>query len=309
MRALVTGGAGFIGGAIARALLARGDDVVVLDNLIASSKETVPNGAEFIEADLRDPAALAKATQGIEVAFHEAAIRSVPRSIDEPTLVHECNVTGTLNLLIACENAGVRRLIYASSSSAYGGAGDGMSSEDMHPRPLSPYAASKLSAEYYCTVWSELKKLSTVSLRYFNVFGPGQSAQSTYAAVFPSFISSLLKGESPVIHWDGEQSRDFTFVDDVVDANLRAAVAPSDVDGAVINVAGGQPRTINEIFRLISEVLRVEIDSEKAPRREGDIRHSYADSRRAAELLGWTPSTSWDDAVRRTIEWFTEQIG
>lgn len=308
MRALVTGGAGFIGSAIARALVERGDEVVVLDNMISGSKDAVPKGVEFIEGDIRDAPLLCEVTQGIEVVFHEAAIRSVPRSIDEPTLVHECNVTGTLNLLIACEQAGVARLVYASSSSAYGGARDGMSSEDMHPRPLSPYAASKLSAEYYCTVWSELGKLPTVSLRYFNVFGPGQSAESKYAAVFPSFVTSLMRGESPVIHWDGEQSRDFTFIDDVVDANLRAAAAGNEVDGAVINVAGGKPRTINETFQSISKVLGVEIEPERVPRREGDIRHSYADPRRAADLLGWAPLTSWEDAVSRTVRWFSDEI-
>lgn len=304
MRALVTGGAGFIGSAIARALIDRGDDVRVLDNLIAGSKENVPEGADFWEVDLRDPESLLEATRDVEVVFHEAAIRSVPRSIDEPTLVHECNVTGTLNLLIACETNSVRRLIYASSSSAYGGTREGMSSEDMHPRPLSPYAASKLSAEYYCTVWSELKKLSTVSLRYFNVFGPGQSAESKYAAVFPAFVTALLKGESPTIHWDGEQSRDFTYIDDVVRANLAAADAGAGVEGAVINIAGGSPRTVNEIFQAIRVVLDVDVEPIRVPRREGDIRTSYADPSRAAKLLGWTPRMQWPRAVEETVRWF-----
>ena len=306
MRALVTGGAGFIGSAIARALVERGDDVRVLDNLIAGSKENVPAGTDFWEADLRDPDALREATRDVEVVFHEAAIRSVPRSIDEPTLVHECNVTGTLNLLIACEENEVRRLVYASSSSAYGGTREGMSTEDMHPRPLSPYAASKLSAEYYCTVWSELKKLSTVSLRYFNVFGPGQSAESKYSAVFPAFVTALIKGERPVIHSDGEQSRDFTYIDDVVEANVAAAVADDRVDGAVINVAGGAPHTINETFEEIRRVLGVAGEAQHADKREGDIRHSFADPRLAAELLGWRTLTLWEEAVRLTVEWFVE---
>lgn len=305
MRALVTGGAGFIGSAIARALVERGDDVRVLDNLIAGSKENVPAGADFWEVDLRDPDALREATRDVEVVFHEAAIRSVPRSIDEPTLVHECNVTGTLNLLIACEENKVRRLVYASSSSAYGGAREGKSTEDMHPRPLSPYAASKLSAEYYCTVWSELKKLSTVSLRYFNVFGPGQSAESKYSAVFPAFISSLLRGEAPVIHWDGEQSRDFTYIDDVVRANLAAAEAGEQVDGAVINVAGGAPRTINEVYGAVSAAIEIDIDPVREPRRQGDIRTSYADAAKANDLLGWTPRVDWMEAVERTVRWFS----
>lgn len=308
MRALVTGGAGFIGSAIARALIDRGDEVRVLDNLIAGSKENVPKGSDFWEVDLRDPESLLEATRDVEVVFHEAAIRSVPRSIDEPTLVHECNVTGTLNLLIACEMNSVRRLIYASSSSAYGGAQQGMSSEDMHPRPLSPYAASKLSAEYYCTVWSELKKLSTVSLRYFNVFGPGQSAESKYAAVFPAFVTTLLKGESPIVHWDGEQSRDFTFIDDVVRANLAASEADERVDGSVINVAAGVPHTINEILGSIKEILGIEIEPKRAQRRVGDVRESLADPSLAAELLGWHAEVPWNDAVGKTVTWFRDSL-
>lgn len=306
MRVLVTGGAGFIGSAIARSLVERGDEVVVLDNLIASSKERVPEGVEFIEGDVRDPDVLADATREIEVVFHEAAIRSVPRSIDEPSLVHECNVTGTLNLLIASEKAGVRRLVYASSSSAYGGTREGMSREDMHPRPLSPYAASKLSAEYYCGVWSGLGKLSTVSLRYFNVFGPGQSAESRYSAVFPAFVSALLQGQPPVIHWDGEQSRDFTYIDDVVEANLLAVEADERVDGEVINVAGGVPHTINETFEAVRKVLGADIEPTRTPKRKGDIRHSYADPTKARDLLGWEAKTDWDQAVELTVAWLRD---
>lgn len=307
MRTLVTGGAGFIGSAIARKLLERGDEVRVLDNLIAGSQANVPAAAEFIEGDLRDTKLLDEVTRDIDVVFHEAAIRSVPRSIDEPTLVHECNVTGTLNLLIACEENRIGRLIYASSSSAYGGASEGMSKEDMHPSPRSPYAASKLSAEYYCTVWNELGKLSTISLRYFNVFGPGQSAESKYAAVFPAFISALLSGESPVIHWDGEQSRDFTFIDDVVEANLLAAVAQGPVDGAVINVAGGAPRTINEVFYSIRDKIGGDIEPTRTARREGDIRHSYADPSKVKTLLAWEPHVTWEEAVQRTVDWFKDE--
>jgi nucleoside-diphosphate-sugar epimerase len=304
MRVLVTGGAGFIGSSIARALLERGDDVVVIDNLIGSTREAVPDGAEFIEGDLRNPKAVAEAVAGTELVFHEAAIRSVPRSLDEPMLVHECNITGTLNLLIAGEQAGVRRLVYASSSSLYGGAAEGMSSEDMTPNPLSPYAVSKLSAEYYCRVWAGLGKLSTVSLRYFNVFGPGQSAESKYAAVFPAFISALSRGESPEIHWDGEQSRDFTFIDDVVRANLLAGESET-ADGAAINVAGGRPRTVNEVFESVSAVLGVSIEPKRVPKREGDIRTSLADVSRALHHLGWKAEADWDGSVRKTVDWFS----
>ncbi len=179
-----------------------------------------------------------------------------------------------------------------------------MSREDMMPQPLSPYAVTKLAAEYYCRVWSSLGYLSTVSLRYFNVFGPGQRADSKYAAVFPAFVHALVQGRSPSIHWDGEQSRDFTFIDDVVSANLLAADAQSALSGVVINVAGGTPRSINEVFRAISAVLGVSIEPVHEPKREGDVRDSFADPALARELLNWKPETDWEQAVRATVEWF-----
>ncbi|MGH2808410.1 MAG: NAD-dependent epimerase/dehydratase family protein [Actinomycetota bacterium] len=303
MRALVTGGAGFIGSSIARKLLERGDEVVILDNLMGGFRESVPDGAEFIEGDLRDPADLERAVAAAEVVFHEAAIRSVPRSLDEPSLVHDSNVTGTLNLLIAAEEAGARRLVYASSSSLYGGAFEGPSREDMTPNPLSPYAVSKLAGEHYCRVWSSLGRLPTVCLRYFNVFGPGQSPESKYAAVFPAFISALKHDEAPDIHGDGEQSRDFTFIDDVVRANLLAAEAAG-AEGAVMNVAGGRPRTVNEVFRSISGALGKDLEPRHVAPREGDIRHSHADAARVRELLGWHVESDWATAVKQTVEWF-----
>jgi len=302
---VVTGGAGFIGSAIARAILQRAGEVRVVDNFIAASRDTVPEGADLAEVDIRDLDALEKAFNGADVIYHQAAIRSVPRSLDEPALVHECNVTGTLNVLLAAERAGATKVVYASSSSVYGGAETGASDEEMTPRPLSPYAVSKLAAEHYCRVWALLGRLPTVSLRYFNVFGPGQSAESKYSAVFPVFVSKLLRGEAPEIHWDGEQSRDFTYIDDVVRANLLAAVAPPDAVGMVFNIAPGDPRTINEIFEAIARVLRTSIDAVRAPRRPGDIRRSFANNNRAREFLAWQPTTEWDDAVERTVSWFT----
>ncbi len=303
MRSLVTGGAGFIGSAIARALIDRGDDVVVLDNFLSGSKAAVPSGADVVEGDVRDLETVKSASEGAEVVFHQAAVRSVPRSIDEPVLVHESNVTGTLNVLVAAEAAGVRRVVYASSSSVYGGAGDGATSEDLAPNPLSPYAVSKLAAEYYCRVWAGLNKVSTVCLRYFNVFGPGQRADSRYAAVFPAFIAALSQGSAPDIHWDGEQSRDFTFISDVVRANLLAADNPA-AHGGVINVAPGEPRTINDVFRSISASLGTQIEPTRTAPRAGDIRSSYADNTLARELLGWRPEAGWNESIQTTIEWF-----
>ena len=303
MRSAVTGGAGFIGGAVVEALLARGDEVVVVDDLSGGSRDRVPDAAEFVHGDIRDLSVLTAAFEGADVVFHQAALRSVPRSLAEPVLVHEVNATGTLNVLIAAERAGVRRVVYASSSSVYGGASEGPTNEDLPPRPLSPYAVSKLTGEYYCRVWSELGKVSAVALRYFNVFGPGQPADSQYAAVFPSFISLLRADEAPEIHWDGEQSRDFTYIDDVVRANLLAGEAP-EASGRVINVAGGEPRTVNAVFEAIARVLGKDIEPRRLPRREGDIRHSHADANRAFELLGWKAESDWETSVASTVAWF-----
>jgi UDP-N-acetylglucosamine/UDP-N-acetyl-alpha-D-glucosaminouronate 4-epimerase len=306
MRVLVTGGGGFIGSAIARASLTRGWHVTVLDNFLTGFRESVPADAELLEADLRNIDALRKACAGVEVVFHQGALRSVPRSVEDPLLSAGCNVTGTLNVLIAAESAGSRRVIYASSSSVYGDSEEQVNSEVTPPDPISPYAVSKLAGEHYCRVWSRLKQLSTVSLRYFNVFGPGQHPESKYAAVFPAFVSALAAGRQPEVHWDGEQSRDFTFIDDVVRANILAATADDRVSGAVINIGGGRPKTINEVLSSISRAMGRWIDPIHAPKRSGDVRHTRADITRAVDLLGWTPQTAWDEAVKATIDWFNE---
>lgn len=303
MKALVTGGAGFIGSAIVRALLADGWDVRIIDNLLTGFEGNIADGADFQRGDIRDLDDVRRAVTGVDVIFHQAALRSVPRSVDEPLLSESCNIAGTINVLTAAEEANVRRVVYASSSSVYGDSGD-IQAEDMTPSPRSPYAVSKLAAEQYCLVWTQLKGVSTVSLRYFNVFGPGQRPDSKYAAVFPAFISALVERRAPEVHWDGEQSRDFSYIDDVVKANIAAAVAGDQVDGAVLNVAGGTPKTVNEVLEAVSKVVGVWIEPERSPKRTGDIRSTRADLTRTRRLLGWEPATEWQDAVERTVGWF-----
>ena len=301
----MTGGAGFIGSTIARALLLEGTPVRVFDNLIAGFREMVPDGAEFQLGDLRDPEAVAKACEGVDVVYHQAALRSVARSVDEPLVTEECNVMGTLNLLNAAEAARVRRVVYAASSSAYETT-EGINREDAVPNPLSPYAVSKLAGEYYCRLWTQLKGLSTVTLRYFNVFGPGQHPVSKYAAVFPGLISALSAGRAPEVHWDGEQSRDFTFVQDVARANMLAAAADGRVDGQMINIGAGRAKTVNEVLATISNAMGVWIEPVRTPKRQGDVRATLADITRARDLLGWEPQADWDEAVAATVKWFTE---
>lgn len=303
MQTLVTGGAGFIGSNIARALLDRGDDVRVFDNLLTGFREAIPEGAEFVQADLRDLDAITAACEGVDVVFHQAALRSVPRSVDDPLLSLECNVLGTMNVLRAAHMAGVRRLVYASSSSVYGDTNGAMTVETIPTDPRSPYAVSKLAGEHYCRTWTHLGYLSTVSLRYFNVYGPGQRLDSKYATVFPGFISALMKKEPPLVHWDGEQSRDFSFITDVVRANLQAAERP-EVDGEVFNIGGGGGKTINQVLGSISTALGTWIDPVRAPKRAGDVRHTKADISKAERLLGWKPEAEWDMAVASTVAWF-----
>lgn len=303
-RVLVTGGAGFIGSNIARCCLERGDTVRIIDNLSGGREDAVPEGAEFVRADLRDPDAL-ETICDVDLIFHQAAVRSVPRSLDEPRLTHETNVNGTLNLLLAAEKHNVKRLVYASSSSVYGDVGDQKNVETMSPDPRSPYAASKLTGEFYCRVWSRLGRVPTTSLRYFNVFGPGQHPESKYSAVFPAFIAALKAGRAPTIYGDGEQSRDFTFIDDVVDANLKAAEAGA-ADGAVLNVASGNPKSVNEVLKTIADELGVWVEPNFEDPRVGDIRNSHADITRARDTLSWEPQVDWTEAVKTTVRWFTD---
>lgn len=304
MQVLVTGGAGFIGSALARELIASGVEVRVFDNLSTGSRENVPPEADFVLGDLRNPEEIVEASADMEIVFHQAALRSVPRSMDEPVLTNDSNITGTLNLLRAASAAGVRRVVYASSSSVYGDSETQPLSEDLPPRPLSPYAVSKLTGEYYCRVWSQSFGLSTVSLRYFNVFGPGQRPDSKYAAVFPAFISALVEERAPEIYWDGEQTRDFTFIDDVVRANIAAAKVGPRGDGEVFNIGSGRPCSVAEVLRSVSAANGRWIEPDMKPRRPGDVRHTHADNEKARTLLEWQPQVEWSDAVARTVGWF-----
>jgi nucleoside-diphosphate-sugar epimerase len=304
MKALVTGGGGFIGSALAHALVAEGHEVRVFDAFITGARENVPAGADLIEGDLRDVDGVRAAVAGIDVVFHNAAIRSVARSVDDPVLVNGCNVSGTLNVLLAAQDAGVRKVIYASSSSVYGDNPAPRLREDMVPDPISPYGVSKLAGELYTRVWSKLTSLQTVSLRYFNVYGPRQLKESLYALVMPAFTLALLAGKAPELHWDGEQSRDFTYIDDVVEANLRAASAGDEANGAVLNIGNGAAHTVNEVLAAVSKAVGTWIDPVRLPKRAGDVRATLADISLARRVLGWEPTAEWQPSIEATVEWF-----
>jgi len=307
---VVTGGAGFIGSNIAEGLLRRGDRVRVLDNLSTGSRENLAaaGDVELVEGDLRDPDAVARAVRGAEGVFHEAALRSVPRSVDDPTSTNDVNVTGTLNLLMACRAAGVRRVVYASSSSAYGDDPSLPKVETLPANPISPYAVSKLAAEHYCRTFARLYGLETVSLRYFNVFGPRQNPESKYSAVIPRFLQLALDGEPLEIHGDGEQSRDFTFIDNVVQGNLLAMDVDG-VSGEVFNIACGTRHSLLAIADAIGAFLGRSLDREHTPPRAGDVRHTLADIGKAQRLLGFAPTVHFDEGIRRTCEYFVERFG
>jgi UDP-glucose 4-epimerase len=290
---LVTGGAGFIGSHLVDALILQGHTVRVLDNFSTGSLanlEDARSQIELIDGDVTDPATLQAATQGVELVFHQAALASVSRSLSDPLATHQVCATGTLLLLLAARDAGVRRVIYAASSSAYGNSEKLPKRESDTPRPASPYAVAKLAGEKYCNVFSALYGLETVRLRYFNVFGPRQSPDSPYAAVIPLFLQALLNGRSPVVHGDGLQSRDFTYVDDIVQANLLAAKAQR-VSGKVYNVAFGHQTCLLELLRYANVLLGTDIKPIFAPPRPGDVRHSLADTSLAQTDLGFCPCT------------------
>jgi nucleoside-diphosphate-sugar epimerase len=309
MRALVTGGAGFIGSAVARLLIAEGSEVKVFDNLLTGFEHNIPPEAEFIRGDLRNPEEVAAACRDIDVVFHQGAVRSVPKSVDDPRLSHDSNITGTLNVLEGSRLASVPRLVYASSSSVYGETEQAINRETHPPNPQSPYAVTKLAGEYYCRVWTALGRLSTVSLRYFNVFGPGQHPESKYAAVFPGFVTALAAGRAPEVHWDGLQSRDFTYVEDVARANLLAGRADDRIDGEVINIGGGHPKSVLDVLHAVSEAIGRTSEPVFQPKRPGDVRRTHADITKARDLLGWEPQTEWTEAVAATVEGLARAAG
>lgn len=305
---LVTGGAGFIGSHIAERLLSAGERVRVLDNFATGSRATTTDlatrfGARFelIEGDVADAAACARATTGVDVIFHEAALASVPRSMADPLGTHRANASGTLSLLLAARDAGVQRLVYAGSSSVYGSSPKLPKLETDPPAPASPYALSKFVGEEYTRLFAEHFGLSSVTLRYFNVFGPRQDPNSPYAAVIPAFLKRLQRGEPPTVHGDGQQSRDFTFITNVVDANLAAARARA--TGA-INVACGSRTSLLELLAMLQEILGTRIEPRHEPARAGDVKHSQADITRAQRELGYRPAVSLHEGLAQTVAYF-----
>ena len=306
MKYLVTGGAGFIGSNLVDALVRRGDRVVVLDNLSTGKRENLESHSDrvtLVEGSITDLPTVRNAMHEVDFVFHEAALASVQRSVDDPLTSNDVNVKGTLNVLVAARDAGVKRVVYAASSSAYGDTEELPKHEDMPPKPQSPYALQKWVGEHYCRVFSELYGLDTVGLRYFNVFGPRQDPNSHYAAVVPIFVTRLLTNAAPTIYGDGEQSRDFTFIDNVVSANLKACDG-GPKRGAVVNIACGAQYTLNELHALLGTLIGTDVKPVYADARVGDVRHSMADVSAARELLGWQPEIDFRDGLERTVEWY-----
>ena len=301
---LVTGGAGFIGSHLAEELLRRGHRVRVVDSLITGKRtnlESIP-AAEFMEGDLAEPEVAGRATAGMDYVLHQAAIPSVPRSVEDPATSNRANITATLNVLVAARNAGVKRLVYAGSSSAYGDTPTLPKHEGMPTDPLSPYALQKLVGEQYCRLFTKLYGFPTVTTRYFNVFGPRQDPGSPYSGVISLFATAVLNGRDPIIYGDGEQTRDFTYIANVVDGVLRACEAPN-VAGEVINVATGGRISLNELLRVLNGLVRTSVRPVHKGPRAGDVRDSQADIAKARRLLGYEPSVSLEEGLRRTLEW------
>jgi nucleoside-diphosphate-sugar epimerase len=303
---LVTGGAGFIGSHLATRFVELGHRVCVFDNLSTGHRSNLLHlggRVELIEADLRDAEACLKACKGIEFVFHEAALGSVPKSVEDPQTYHDVNINGTFNILRAAVGQKVRRFIYAGSSSAYGDSEESPKHEAMCPQPLSPYAVQKLTGEEYARAFHVCYGLETITLRYFNVFGPRQDPKSQYAAAIPAFVSAILHGQSPTIYGDGEQSRDFTYIDNVVDGNVLAMSAKK-ACGEVVNVACGGQITVNQVIAAINKALGTNVRPQYVDPRPGDVRHSCADIRLATTLLGFRPKVSFEDGLRRAIDYY-----
>lgn len=305
---LVTGGAGFIGSHIVNALIARGDTVRVLDNLCTGDRRNVTafgGKAEFIEGDLVNPRDMERALAGVEVVFHQAALASVPRSVDTPLDTNASCVTGTVTLLDVARKVGVRRVVFAGSSSVYGDQPTPAKHENLLPQPLSPYAAAKVAGEMYCQAFTSTYGLETVTIRYFNVFGPRQDPNSQYAAVIPKFITEMLAGRRPTIFGDGQQSRDFTYIDNIVHGNLLAADAPAAV-GRTINVACGESFSLVQLVAGINKALATDLEPIFEPARVGDVRESLADIALARELLKYEPLVGFEEGLRRTVQYYQQ---
>jgi UDP-glucose 4-epimerase len=309
---LVTGAAGFIGSSIVRALVEQGESVRGIDNFATGKRQNIADlkgKLDFREASILDEAALADAVSGVDYVFHEAALPSVPKSVAEPKLTNATNVDGTLNVLLAARDAKVKRVIYAASSSAYGDSEVLPKQEGMIARPISPYAVQKLAGEHYMQTFTAVYGLETVSLRYFNVFGPRQDANSQYSAVLARFITQMSRNESPTIFGDGEQSRDFTFIENVVKGNLLAAVAPAaEVSGKMFNVATGTRITLNQTYKLLQGIIGFQGTANYVAPRLGDVKHSLADITLAKKHLGYTPHVSFEEGLRRTVDWYREVL-
>ncbi len=307
---LVTGGAGFIGSNICKRLVSQDCFVRVVDNLLTGKKSNlaeVIDKIEFIHADMGDSEVAQSAMKDIDVVFHEGALPSVPVSIENPAATHKHCVDATFTLLLAARDAGIKRFVYAASSSAYGDAPTSPKVETMPACPLSPYAVAKLTGEYYCSVFCKIFGLETISLRYFNVFGPQQDPASQYAAAIPAFVTAILKDEPPTIYGDGEQSRDFTYIDNIVDANLLAARAKR-TQGEVVNIACGQAVTVNEIIDMINNLLGKNVKPQYADPRPGDVKHSLADITAAKNLIDFKPKVSFNDGLRLAIDWYKANL-
>lgn len=308
---LVTGGAGFIGSNIVEELVRRGQRVRVLDSFITGKVENIKpflNKIELVKGDIRNRSTLKKAFKGRDYIIHQAALRSVPKSVDDPFTTNDINVAGTLNVLFEAKAAGVKRVVYASSSSAYGDARSFPQRETDTPAPISPYGVSKLAAEHYCVTFAKTFGLETVSLRYFNVFGPRQNPESKYSAVIPMFISKMMKGESPVVDWDGRQSRDFTYVANVVEANLRSCITPG-ISGEVFNVACGTTTSIIGIVNELNDILGTRIKPIHAKKRSGDVRKTCASIDKMRRLLKIKDFVQFEEGIRLTVKWFAECRG
>ena len=309
MKFLVTGGAGFIGSHIVDELVKNGDKVNVIDDFSSGSRDnlqSVLDKIELIEGDIRDKALVNRAMHGVDYVLHQAALRSVPKSLGDPQLYNDVNINGTLNILTAAKEARVKRVVFASSSSIYGETDRLPEKENFYPLLVSPYALTKLAGEYYCRIFSEIYGLETASLRYFNVFGPRQSLENQYAVVIPKFISCILRDENPPIHGDGKQTRDFTYVENVVQANIKAATVPG-IKCEVLNIACGKAYSILDIVKYVNKILKKDIEPKFTPQRLGDVKHTLADIKKAKGLIKFSPKIDFEQGLRRTVEYFSKK--